>query len=557
MIKSSNSRQGQPYSRSVVAVLVATVFTYGCGAGAADQSTQSFQTALATTSVDEIVVSSDQLVLAEASSAATVQPIEPVAEVLAPVIETDSVFSTEQFDSEVVAFVDNGDSVSSPADVNPFAVSSELELGQALPEEPTAAVQVAVDAPVAIEAQPILIEAEPEATSFEAEIESADLLPSSSSCVDNDGDGWGLDGMELCRSGGDIAFFDQSLTDDQAQMELALSYEGVFYSRINEYREHVLSQFDRYTNQEAWDQSYGGIIGISAYHLYDELYSLAWMLTVAQDDSHRDAYAELAKEVLNKLVYGIANGESTSGCVPEKDTMFYCRPGEHRYLDVSRANGGAGMIMLALQRDNRLRSVYASEMNDWSTALEPILDNLKGKSIVVGASGARTPHMSANIGPGFLAVGNQLARPDFIDTFYSIAGIMQTNMESDESQYQGWVGHDVSHARTSMVLIHLAYRERLRGDSNVEIDYDHMQGIGTRFVEESTKSVAAHVHGPVKAFVGKILGAWGTTVQFSPDVSNRSIAATDYAVEGAPGNHDYARIAESLAALAMGHATKK
>ena len=277
----------------------------------------------------------------------------------------------------------------------------------------------------------------------------------------------------------------------------------------------------------------------------DEIIAVTQLMEVTDDETHRDFYAELLVATLDELVPAIEEGRGTEGCT-RSGSPVRCSPGYRRYLDAAHGVGAAGFVMNAFFENPVLHARYAEELDRWAGMLVATLER---HFSIVAWSDTRFPHMPAKIAAGYLALGKILESSDperaarYSEAFTDIIRFMATSAEANG----GWIGADVSHARVSAAVMHLAYREEARGVLPVILTSAHLAGVGDGFEGPRTERGAFEVE-------GSLVGPHGVLVRHSSGIAE--IVDDTYVIDAARrGTHTWARPFETLSALAIGHVT--
>jgi hypothetical protein len=317
---------------------------------------------------------------------------------------------------------------------------------------------------------------------------------------------------------------DISITQDSILLELSENYEDQFWVNLEKFRNHVLHQignsgYNDYTDARARELGYSSAMGLVVYHTLDEMYSLSWVLDATRNDINRERYAELAKEFLDIIVDAIITGQGTTS-------------GQFRYLDEAHGTGAAGMLMNALYEDEKLRDIYIEDLKNWSTKLVTVLERNYNRTVSLSCN---NPHMSCKIAPGFLAVGKILNEKRYIDGFERIA---KMTIECSDNRTTGWVGSDLSHARITIVVLQLSYREYLRENLPQIVTTYQMERVTQAYLDQISDSKFKY----------------GCLVRFSEKMI--SDAQTTFSFSGSEGSHALARIYENVAGLTIGFAIR-
>lgn len=336
---------------------------------------------------------------------------------------------------------------------------------------------------------------------------------------------------------------DPALTTDPDRLAEASAYEQVFYDNLENFRMHLEVPFGVYTNQEAYDLDYSSASGLAIYDMLDELWSLSYMISVAEDPARRREYAALGKETLDRIIPMIVSGEGTEVC-PAFTSIYYCEPGYFKYLDAAHGLGGAGFVMRAIRRDAELAVTYAADLEGWASAMVPVLDRNR-RVTDFSESGAQYPHMGGKIALAFLAAGEILGNADYVQVYWDVVDMMVDNIDFRITP-SGWIGSDVSHAAISMAVLHNAYLERWRSARETRITPEHLRQVGENFHTLSLSDA--------RGYSGPMVGVYAVAVGVSPAVQAREPAS--YAIEGRIGSQTYSRFVEAVAGFAMGHATR-
>lgn len=339
---------------------------------------------------------------------------------------------------------------------------------------------------------------------------------------------------------------DPTLTTDPVARERADVYEAQYWPYLSDLEFQIMDAWGdgRLTDEAAQEATYSSGWGLASYHSMDELIGLTHLMEITRDESHRSAYAALAAETLEITIPAISEGRGTEDCTSSPNTLHLCSSGNFRYLDAGHGTGAAGFVMNALYENPALREQYADELEVWANALVPILDRHSQWLESTEPTGA--PHMPAKIAAGYLAVGKILDRSDYLDGFENIARLLAASAGTNTPV--PWVGSDVSHARITMAVAHLAFREQLRGTMPEIITPSFFLDQGDIF-----ETARQHRDYP-ECFDDGNVGHHGVLVRFSDTFAD--IVDPAYALdEVEPGRHAWGCVAETVAALAMGHAT--
>ena len=243
-------------------------------------------------------------------------------------------------------------------------------------------------------------------------------------------------------------------------------------------------------------------------------------------------------------VAALAEGRGTQACSPP-GSLYQCSPGNFRFLDAGHGSGAAGFVMNAMYENPALRALYMADLTRWANLMVPILDRFYNEifSLTAGATGA--PHMPSKFIAGYLAVGKILGVARYKTLFQRNAQMLAASAQSNTPS--GWIGSDISHARISTAVLHLSFREQLRGTLPVIVTPAILKGVGDAFE-------AARFRPYPECFTGNVVGHHGTLVRFSTTFAGN--VAASYSLQGvAPGNHPWGCIAETIGGLTMGHAT--
>jgi hypothetical protein len=318
---------------------------------------------------------------------------------------------------------------------------------------------------------------------------------------------------------------DNSITQDSNLLQISDNYENQFWSNLEKFRDHILQQignngYNDYTDARARELGYSSAMGLAVYHILDEMYSLSWVLDATRDDTHREKYAALAKEFLDIIVNAIVSGQGTAS-------------GQFRYLDEAHGTGAAGMVMNAIYENQHLRNIYFTDLKKWATQLKPVLDGNFDRSTSLNCN---HPHMSCKIAPGFIAVGKILEIQEYIDAFERIA---EMTIECADNRTTAWVGSDLSHARISIVVLHMAYREYLRDTFQQTVTTFQMQRVTQAYLNQISNNS---------------FSAYGCLVRFSDDMESN--VQNNFTFSGNVGSHALAKIYENVAGLTIGFVTR-
>ncbi len=336
------------------------------------------------------------------------------------------------------------------------------------------------------------------------------------------------------------------MTTDASARAKASAYEAQLWPYRDDLAFHIKDQFGagRLSDAEAQKLTYSSGWGLAVYHTMDELVLLTHVLEATEDEQHRLWYAELAKEVLDISVPAIVEGRGTEAC-PKSASLYACSQGYFRYLDAGHGAGAAGFVMNAMYENPTLRAIYQQDLDGWAKALQPTLE--RHYAITESTAATKTPHMPAKIAAGYLAIGKILGETKYLDAFERVTKVLAASAETNTPA--GWVGSDISHARVSAAVIHLAYREQLRGTLPVIVTPEHLAGIGDAF-EAARQKYSANA-----GFVGSYVGDHGVFVAFSTGMA--ALVDPTYSFDNVTaGSHSFEWPSESLGALAMGHATR-
>jgi hypothetical protein len=346
-------------------------------------------------------------------------------------------------------------------------------------------------------------------------------------------------------AGGEAAWVDPTLTDDPAELTLAAGYEAELWTHLDDLAFQISNQFGagRLSDAQAQDLTYSSGWGLAVYHSMDEIIELTHVMEATDDESHRLAYGALARETLDVTIPAIAEGRGTEGCA-QTSALHLCSPGNFRYLDAGHGVGAAGFVMNAMWENPALRALYADSLNEWATAIVPILE--RHIAWTESTEPLTFPHMPAKISAGFLAAGKILDEPRYLTAFENVMHILAASAETNTPA--GWIGSDVSHARVTMAVAHLAFREQLRGTFPTILTNAQLHDIGDVF------EAARDARPFPECFTGSQVGHHGTIVRFSHVFAN--IVDPAYSLDSVqPGNHTWGCVGETVGALSIGHAT--
>lgn len=322
-----------------------------------------------------------------------------------------------------------------------------------------------------------------------------------------------------------------------AMQAKSLSYEEQIWQERQHFETHVVGKlgntlsFPDYSSAQGW----------AVYHTLSDLYSLSWAIDATGDESHRSAYAVLGKKFLDITVPMIATGAGTTS-------------GQFLYLDEAHGTGGAGMVMNAIYENTKLRGLYQNDLVSWTQQLKPVLDRniLRTKSQAEGGYlNCSSPHMSAKIAPGYLAVGKILGNQAYIDAFTNIVEEISACMDQNT---QGWPGAnlpfpqvDIMHALISAVVQHLGYREAQRENIPAKITEAQLAKLGEAYFLQplSTYNNVVLTEDPM---------AMALLARFAAPMAAE--AESIYTFSEIPGSHPYTRKFETVAGFMMGFGTQ-
>lgn len=327
-----------------------------------------------------------------------------------------------------------------------------------------------------------------------------------------------------------------SCEGDPALQAKSLSYESQIWQERQRFETHVMGKLSNTISFPGYSSAQGWAI----YHTLSDLYSLSWAIDVTGDESHRSTYAALGKKFLDITVPMIATGAGTT-------------TGQFVYLDEAHGTGGAGMVMSAIYENISLRATYQNDLSSWAQQLKPVLDRniLRTKSQAEGGYlNCSSPHMSAKIAPGYLAVGKILGNQAYLDAFTNIVEEISACMDQNT---QGWPGAnlplpqvDIMHALISAVVQHLGYREAQRGNIPAKITEAQLNKLANAYFLQ-----------PLSTYNGQILTedpmAMAVLARFSTQMATE--ADPVYTFGETPGSHPYTRKFETVAGFMMGFGT--